>query len=76
MEQFFTPLDLIRSFYKELSQSENAAVAEALTVDSRLAAAQALLREGFEQLPRVKFNPSGKSIRQILQYSQQTAIHV
>lgn len=76
MEQIFTSLDLIQFFYKETSSSENAAIKEALAYDREFASEYATLRNGYEQMPKVKFNPSRDAIRNILSYSGQTAMHV
>lgn len=75
MEQIFTSNDLVQFFYKETSQAENAAIEEALAFDSAFASKYHSLREGYDQLPKVKFNPSADAIRNILKYSDQTAIH-
>ncbi|MCB0644523.1 MAG: hypothetical protein KDC44_22920 [Phaeodactylibacter sp.] len=74
MEQNFTQNQLIRFIYKESDAAEMMQIAEALSSDPVLAQEYEELLEAMEQLPQVQFQPSGDSIRTILQYSEMTAL--
>ncbi len=74
MEQKFTKNDLIRYIYKETSTVETMAINEALNSDSKLQMKYRDLLQGYQQLPKVTFNPSAETIQNILGYSQHTAL--
>ncbi len=74
MDLKFTKNDLIRYIYKETSVAETLAINEALNSDLDLHAKYRELIQGFQQLPKVKFNPSPSAIQNILRYSQHTAL--
>lgn len=74
MQQPFTPELLVKFLYRETSASETLAVSEALHRDPVLRAEYDRLLEGYQQLPRVTFRPSPDAVRNILTYSEQTAL--
>lgn len=74
MEQKFTKNDLIRYIYKETSVAETLAINEALNSNDKLYMKYRELLQGYQQLPKAKFNPSASSIQNILRYSQHTAL--
>ncbi len=74
MKQKFTPNHLIKYLYKETSAVETLAISEALREDDHLFERYQELLFSFQQLPKVKFNPSPTAIQNILQYSQQTTV--
>ena len=74
MKQKFTPNHLIKYLYKETSAVETLAISEALRKDDWLFEQYQELVLSFQQLPKVKFNPSPASIQNILDYSQQTTL--
>lgn len=74
MDQKFTKNDLIRYIYKETSAAETLTINEALNSDMKLNGIYQDLLQGYQQLPKAKFNPSASSIQNILQYSQHTAL--
>ena len=69
MKQHFTQDHLIRFIYKETSAAESLAISEAIGSDPVLQDEYEDLLEMHGQLPQVRFNPSGKTIRKILNYS-------
>jgi hypothetical protein len=74
MEQKITKNDLIRYIYKETSISETLAINEALRSRPELHVKYQELLQGYQQLPKAKFNPSASAIQNILRYSQRTAL--
>lgn len=74
MKQKFTPNHLIKYLYKETSAVETLAISEALGEDNHLSEQYKKLASSFQQLPKVKFNPSPASIQNILKYSQQAIV--
>lgn len=74
MQQPFTPDHLIRYIYKETSAAETLAIDTMLNRDDELWEEYQELHEGYRQLPKVKFSPSPKSIKNILKYSEMTAL--
>ncbi len=74
MPQSFTPDHLIRFIYKETSAAETIAINHALQQDDALWAAYQSLKQGYNQLPKVKFSPSKKALKNILAYSERTAV--
>ncbi len=74
MQQPFTPDHLIRYIYKETSAAETLAIDAALQRDDKLWATYETLRQGYRQLPKAKFSPSPKAIKNILAYSERTEV--
>ena len=74
MKEKFTPNHLIKYIYKETSAVETIAISEALLEDEVLFEQYQELLLGFQQLPKVKFNPSPSAIQNILRYSQQSIV--
>ena len=75
MERSLTQLDLIRFIYKETSATETIAVSEALDENPLLAEEFEELFEGYQQLPKAKFNPRPIALQNILRHSEQTALN-
>lgn len=74
MKQKFTSENLVKYLYHESSVSERLAVREGLERDDSLREAFQELVSGYQQLPKVKFNASAKTIQRILRYSERTAV--
>jgi len=74
MELSFTQSDLIRYIYKEVTISEKYAIEKALKTDFNLHEMYTESKAAYDELPRVKFNPSTTSLNEILKYSSQTPI--
>ena len=74
MKQKFTNNQLLKFLYKETSASESLAIKEAMNDDFGLYEQYAEMEAGFQQLPKVKFNPSKTSIQNILNHSRKTAV--
>ena len=74
MKQNFTPNDLVKYLYKETSASETLAINEALAEDRALFEEYQGLLKAYQQLPKVKFNPSASAVKNILGYSKRTTL--
>ena len=74
MKQKFTQHHLIKYLYKETSASETLAINEALSEDRALFEEYKGLLAAYQQLPKVKFNASSSSIKNILGYSKLTTL--
>ena len=74
MKHNFTPEQLIKYIYRETSVAETMAINEALSNNWELYELYEELKLSYQQLPKVKFNPSGSAIQNILAYSEQTAV--
>ena len=74
MKQRFTSENLVKYLYQESSVSERLAVREALQSDESLRDVFQELVSGYQQLPKVKFNASAKTLQRILRYSERTAV--
>ncbi|MCB0597299.1 MAG: hypothetical protein H6557_18480 [Lewinellaceae bacterium] len=74
MKQKFTPNDLIPYLYNEVSATRRLAMAEALYDEPSLREEYEGLRTAYQQLPRVAFQPSSRTIQDILKYSERTAL--
>lgn len=74
MKQNFTQHHLIKYLYKETSASETLAINDALSTDVALREEFDALKNAYLQLPKVTFNPSADAIKNILGYSQRTAL--
>ncbi|MCB0558713.1 MAG: hypothetical protein H6573_10975 [Lewinellaceae bacterium] len=74
MKQTFTPNDLIRFLYNEVSATERLSMDEALCDNLRLREEFEGLQEAYQQLPKVTFRPSSRTIQDILKYSEKTTL--
>ena len=74
MTSNFTPNHLIKYLYKEVSASETLAIEDALETNVELMEAYEGLLQGYQQLPKVSFNPGNSALQSILCYSQRTAL--
>ena len=74
MKQKFTPNDLIRFLYNEVSATERLSMDEALCDNLRLREEFEGLQEAYQQLPKVTFRPSSRTIQDILKYSEKTTL--
>lgn len=73
MKETYTQESLVQFMYHELSSEEALDMRQALDQDSELRAEFNDLLLARTQLPKVQFNPSNAALRNILQYSAQTA---
>ena len=74
MQQSFTPNHLIRFIYKETTAAETLAIGNALEEDKALRERYPALKQGYDQLPKAKFSPSKKALKNILAHSNRTAV--
>ncbi len=74
MEQNSTSDLLIQFLYKETSAAESMAVQEALMTDINLLEEYNELFSAYRELPKVTFRPSSSALRNILRYSERTAL--
>jgi hypothetical protein len=74
MQQKFTPNHLIQYLYQETTICDTLAIEETLHEDVTLREEFESLSEAYRQLPKVKFSPSDQAIRNILRYSERTAL--
>ena len=74
MQQKFTPNHLVQYLYQETSVCDSLAIEE--TIEENIAFREEFesLSEAYRQLPKVKFSPSDQAIRNILRYSEYTAL--
>lgn len=61
--------DLIRFIYKETSAKESIQIAEKISTDWKMKEEYQTLKEGYRQLPKVKFSPKKETLKNILAYS-------
>ena len=74
MQQICTNELLIRELYRETSASESIRLREMIASDPVLRENYEELRDAYLELPKVTFSPSNTTIRNILGYSEQTAV--
>lgn len=74
MTKTFTPELLIKYIYRETTISERLIIQDALHRDYALREEYLELYKAYKQLPKVKFRPSSKTIRAVMEYSRATAI--
>jgi len=74
MKQTFTPEQLIQFLYKETSLSESLEIAEELERNPLLRDEFEEMLEAFQELPKVAFRPSERTISAILHYSEQATL--
>ena len=73
MTKTFTRTDVLRFYYNEVTEEEKQEIKIALLWDNRLAAYYQELEEMGNALNKIKKNPSGNVIENILNYSRSTA---
>ncbi len=74
MEINFTQSDLIRYIYKEVTINEKLLIEQALKKDFSLYELYSESKAAYDELPRVKFNPSTATLNAIMKYSSQTPV--
>lgn len=74
MQQNFTSELLVKYLYHETTSAERRAINEELIDNYLLREEFSELLYAFQQLPKVKFEPSKTSIQNILNYSKATAL--
>ena len=74
MEINFTQSDLIRYIYKEVTINEKLLIEQALKKDYTLYEMYTESKAAYDELPRVKFNPSTATLNAIMKYSSQTPV--
>lgn len=74
MQQNFTSELLVKYLYHETTPAERRAINEELIDNYLLREEFSELLYAFQQLPKVKFEPSKTSIQNILNYSKATAL--
>ena len=70
----FTQSDLIRYIYKEVTINEKFLIEQAHKKDFSLYEMYAESKAAYDELPRVKFNPSTATLNAIMKYSSQTPV--
>jgi hypothetical protein len=73
MKQTFTPLDLIRFIYRELSPEKEALIKNFIAEDPEAAEELHHLMESVAELDSVSFEPSESSVNIILNFSREYA---
>lgn len=68
--------DLVAYIYKEVSVERNEEIKNALATSPMLYDEYYCLKEGFDHLPKVKFNPPKSAIANILKYSAESAVEL
>lgn len=74
MQQSFTSKHLIQYLYHETSVCDTLAIEEQMDEDLAMREEFEALSQAYDQLPKVKFSPSDQAIRNILRYSELTAL--
>lgn len=74
MQQSFTPNQLIQYLYYETNVCDTLAIEEMIDENLTVREEFESLSEAHRQLPKVKFSPSDQAIRNILRYSEHTAL--
>ena len=69
MKQTFTQNDLLRYIYNETTMNETNEIRRALAEDALLRNEYDSLLEGYQLLPKVKFQPSRSVLQDIMDYS-------
>jgi hypothetical protein len=73
--QSYTEEDLIRFIYKEVDICEYFEINHAVETDYNLREEYLSLKKSVEILPKVSFNPSTQSMRNILNYSKTSFVN-
>lgn len=71
MKHAFTPHDLVRFIYREISPEEETGIRQYISEDKIAADEFQLLMDSVTQLDSVTFEPSETSVRIVLDYSRQ-----
>ena len=71
MKQTFTPNDLIRFIYRELSPEEEGRIKNFIAEDPETAQELHLLMESVMELDSISMDPSESSVNTVLSYSQE-----
>jgi hypothetical protein len=74
MKQSCTTQLFIRDLYRETSATESIQLREMIAADPVVKESYKELRDAYLELPKVTFSPSDTAIRNILRYSEQTAV--
>lgn len=74
MQVNFTKEDLVRLIYRETNASETLTMLDAIDADPVLLTEYERLLESYQQLPKVTFYPSSKTIRDVLDYSKHATL--
>lgn len=74
MTKPFTPNDLVRYIYQEMSEGENELLVQALRVDDSLMHEYVKMLSTIEQLDQLILNPSDKVVDAILWLSKSTGL--
>ena len=74
MQQNFTTELLVKYLYHETTPAEKHAINQELITNYLLREEFSELLFAFQQLPKVKFEPSKTSVQSILNYSKETAL--
>lgn len=69
MKQTFTQNDLLRYIYSETSLNETKEIRQAIAEDAILRNEYDSLLEGYQMLPKVKFQASRSALQNIMDYS-------
>ncbi len=75
MTKTFTPNELIRYYYQEISEEERKKVEKALIVDAELQEQYKELSKVIKKLDNLYREPSDKTIKSILDYSKTFNLH-
>lgn len=75
MTKTFTENDLVRFLYGELNTAETSALTHALITSPTLQEELNNLRDVMDELKKVKYKPSKKSVDQILEFSKGYEVH-
>lgn len=74
MQQNFTQDLLIQYLYHETGPSATLAMETMMQEDAAVREEYRALRDACRQLPKVQFSPSAQTIKNILRYSENTAV--
>lgn len=70
MQGSITKNQLIQFIYSESSESESLRIQEALSMDHYLSETYKELKAAIQRLPRIRKNPTQKTVQTILSYSR------
>lgn len=74
MKQSCTTQLFIRDLYRETTATESIRLREMIVADPVVRENYEELRDAYLEIPKVTFSPSDAAIRNILRYSEQTAV--
>jgi hypothetical protein len=74
MTKSFTPNDLLRYFYQEMSEGENELVVQALRSDDHLMQDYLDMLSTLDQLNQLMLTPSEKVVKSILRIANSTGL--